>query len=492
MRFSKSIGAALAAVALFAAAPVAHAWMPAPQDEESSDGEGGDPAESEDDGPETHYFAVIGADVYTGTGEVLRGATVLAKNGKIQRIGYDIEVPGLDYQADVPSKDRGYTTQVLEAAGYRVYPGMVAIESSGLLGTGGDYRDSIDPFDQNMILGLSTGITSTGQSNSAAKLKRYISQDPPVPYDFDGVVLRADCYSNFSWGSGSSRRSVREKLLRTSEYMREYRQWLIDVKTDKELKEPSKKGVDNSTLDVLQGNVLAKFRADNREDLLGIARIAQEFGFRPVIDGCREGWTVAAELGRAGAYAIVTPRERRDKSELLVREGGSSIENAAILHAAGVQVAIRPSSRGVSLGGITGRDIMHLPVEVGFAIRGGLPEDAAIAAVTTVPARMMGVSHRVGSLEVGKDCDLIVTDGDLLHYQTFVQWAVIDGQVVYDKEDELYFAHIRPRAETEVAPLRRLDAGENEAEAAAEGDGDKDKSDAKDDDKNSDDDKQAD
>src|SRR6185436_10325318 len=52
---------------------------------------------------------------------------------------------------------------------------------------------------------------------------------------------------------------------------------------------------------------------------------------------------------------------------------------------------------------------------------------------------------RVGSLERGKDCDAIVTDGDILHYQTFVQYAVVDGKLVYDKEKELYFAHIRPR-----------------------------------------------
>ena len=483
MRFPTKLTAALAASALFAVAHAAPTNLFTPLADDDEEAEEGEEGEGEDDGPETHYFAVVGADVYTGTGEVLRGATVLAKNGKIRAIGYDIEIPGLDYQADVPAAERGYTSEVLDAAGFRVYPGMVAIESSGLLGTGGDFRDSIDPFDQNMVLGLAAGITSTGQSSSTVKLKRYVSQDPPKEYDFDGVVLRDKWYTTFSWNSASSRRGLREKLARASEYIREYRQWQEDVKSDKELKEPSKKGVDNSVLGVLTGEVMAKFRADSREELLGIARIAQEYQFRPVIDGCREGWTVADELGRAGAYAIVTPRERRDKSELLVREGGSSIENAAILYAAGVQIAIKPSSRGVSLGGITGRDIMHLPVEVGFAIRGGLPEDAAIASVTTVPARMMGVSHRVGTLEVGRDCDLIVTDGDLLHYQTFVQWAVVDGDVVYDKEAELFFAHIRPRAETEVAPLRRLDAGENEEE---DEDGDDEDDDKKKDDEDDD------
>ena len=140
--------------------------------------------------------------------------------------------------------------------------------------------------------------------------------------------------------------------------------------------------------------------------------------------------------------------------------GGSSIENAAILHSHGVQIAIIPGSRGIDLGGIAGRDIMHLPIEVGFAIRGGLPEDAGLASVTTVPARLLGVSHRVGTLEVGKDCDLIVTDGDLLHYQTFVQYTVVDGDLVYDKQDELYFAHIRPRDDSLLAPLVPFDPAE--------------------------------
>ena len=70
------------------------------------------------------------------------------------------------------------------------------------------------------------------------------------------------------------------------------------------------------------------------------------------------------------------------------------------------------------------------------------------------------MSHRVGTLEVGKDCDLIVTDGDLLHYQTFVQYTVVDGDLVYDKQDELYFAHIRPRDDSLLAPLVPFDPAE--------------------------------
>ncbi len=463
-----------ATLALFAfAAPV---W-PAPvslDDDDEKDEEEAEPIPEED---KDSYFLLENAEIHTGTGEVLRDASLLAKNGKIVEIGYDLEVPGRDYYLDVPEEKVDFRVEILDAQGMRVYPGLVSISSSGLAGTSSDFRNSVNPFSQNMVLGLATGITTTGSGRSAVKLKRYISQEPPLPYDFDGIVLSDRTYSSMSYNSGSSKRSLREKLQRAREYLLAYRQWEVDVKEDKELKEPNKKGVDSTSLAVLKGETYARFRADDRGDLLAIAHIAQEYGFRPIIDGCREGWTVADELGRAGAMAIVTPRARRDKSESLVREGGSSIENAALLAEAGVPVAIVPASKGVSLDGIVGRDIMHLPVEVGFAIRGGLSEDQALASITTVPARMMGVSHRVGTLEVGKDCDLIVTDGDLLHYQTFVQYTVVDGQLVYDKEEELFFAHIRPRPESELAPEAKLDAGENpheegEGEDQDEGDGD--------------------
>jgi hypothetical protein len=186
-----------------------------------------------------------------------------------------------------------------------------------------------------------------------------------------------------------------------------------------------------------------------------------------VIEGCEEGWTVADELGRAGAYAILTPRRRMPKQERLVRPGGASIENAAILHRSGVQVAVRPDSTNIDMVGTAGRDLLHLPVEAGFAVRGGLSDAAALQAMTLVPARLLGIDHRVGSLEVGKDCDAIVTDGDLLHYQTFVQYAVVDGKLVYDKEKEIYFAHIRPRPKKPEAAAAEpaVEAGEDAEKA---------------------------
>jgi hypothetical protein len=96
----------------------------------------------------------------------------------------------------------------------------------------------------------------------------------------------------------------------------------------------------------------------------------------------------------------------------------------------------------------------------------------------------LGVGHRVGTLEIGKDCDFIVTDGDLLHYQTFVQYTVIDGTKVYDKQDELYFAHIRPRDDSLLAPLVVSDP----AEVALETEEDADEAEGEDSDESDDED----
>lgn len=462
------------------------------------------PFDDHEDGEEEHeeedqdeHIAIVGGDVHTGTGAVLRGATVYGVNGKIVEIGYDLWLPE--------------ETELIDARGMRVYPGLVTMNATSRITRGlfaaepltdgpidthygvddgvvhshsgylGDEEaesvalapsllleeaeamaaaatmsrkdqarvkaeDEYDPFSEYMLLALAAGVTTADQSGAATKLRRDT---------FEGTFLNDDSLVSFSWTlrNPQSIQALRDKFKRASEYLREFRAY--EERDDKEEKEPSKSGVDANALRVLKGEVLARFNANDREELLGIARLAQRYGFRPVLWGCREGWTVADELGRAGAYAVVTPRDRRPKPENLVRPGGSSIENAAKLHAAGVQVAIITANGSFDLSGITGRDLSNLPLEAGFAIRGGLPDDAAFAAITTVPARLLGVEHRVGTLEVGKDMDALICDGDLMHYETFVQQAIVEGTVAYDKAEEIFYAHIRPRPE-----LPPLDPGE--------------------------------
>ncbi len=443
---------ALTLACLFSFAPAVHAASFPVQDEgeqEADDGsEDADEEEEDDDGPK--FLALVGGDIYTGTGGVLRGATLLAKGKKIHSFGYDVDVPE--------------DAEVVDVTGMRVYPGLIAVGSFGLFGGSGNIEDSVDPYSQSMTLALAAGITTAVNGNTVAKLKRG---------HVKGLVVRDSAFESLSYSNGNPQGqvSVEENFTKAAEYLRAYAKYEQDKRSNKDLKEPSKKGIDDRSVRILRGEVRPRFNANDRTDLLEIARLAQRFGFRPIIEGAREGWTVAAELGRAGATAIVTPRSRRSKEETLVRDGGSSIENAAKLYEHGVPVVVVPASRGISLGGIVGQDLLHFPTEAAFAIRGGLPEQAALESITIEAARVLGVDYRIGSIAVGKDADVIVTDGDLLHYQTFVQWAIVDGEVVYDKQEEMFFAHIRPRPESALAPEVRVDAGEeNPAEVDSAGD----------------------
>lgn len=449
MKKFKLIGAsALALLSAVAFAPVLSAAPLLPQK--------GDAEEKEEE--KDTYLALVGGDVHTGLGGVLREATILVKNDKVEAFGYDVVVPD--------------DAEVVDVTGMRVYPGLIAVSSLGLFGGGGNLTDSVDPYNQSMTLALAAGVTTAVNGSSVAKLKRG---------HVEGLMVKSQAWNSWSFSNSNptGQLKVRENLKKAAAYLRAYRQWEIDKRSNKELKEPSKKGVDQKSVEILTGKSRPKFSANDRTDLLEIARLAQEFGFRPIIEGCTEGWTIAAELGRAGATAIVTPRSRRAKSELQVADAGTSIENAAKLHAHGVSVVVVPASRGISLGGIVGQDLLHLPIEAGFAIRGGLSEQAALESITIQAARALDLGHRIGSIEVGKDADLIVTDGDLLHYQTFVQWAIVDGEIVYDKQEEMFFAHIRPRPESSIAPEESVDAGEEnvqEVEESSDEDGEGDES----------------
>src|SRR5262249_22947809 len=162
------------------------------------------------------------------------------------------------------------------------------------------------------------------------------------------------------------------------------------------------------------------------------------------------GWIVASALGRAGCSVVMTPRTTVPPDERMNHPNGSTIENARLLHDAGVTLAIIPASFTVSIGGLAGRDLQHLNMEAAFAVRGGLSNEDALRAITIDAARILGIDSRVGSLEVGKDADLLVADGDILHYMTQVHYTVVNGRLAYAKSRDSLFAHIRPEGKPEI------------------------------------------
>ncbi len=395
--------------------PVPPPATPEPEKKEA------EPAHAED----AEYLAIVGATIHTVTGPVIRDGTILCKDGKISSIGADISVPA--------------SAEKIEASGFHVYPGLVAFRSAGLIGSG-DPQKTQDPFSLGTVMGLAAGITSTWNGSTVGKLVRGSLED---------LTLRKASFVNLTYTSRNpgGKRELRQALEKVQEHLRALERHAEEKKENPDAKAPDDKwirGAFSTAKLLLTGERVALSRVSTITDLKQVCELARRFGFDLVIEGGEEAWIDPGLVARTGASVVLTPRARRNAVEDRNMKSGSSIENAKILHEHGIPLAIRPSGSGIALWGLAGRDLGHLPMEAAFAVRGGLSEKAAIEAITIEPARILGVADRVGSIEVGKDADFIITDGDLLSYLTHVRWAVINGKIQYDKMKEGLLDHIRP------------------------------------------------
>lgn len=395
-----------------------------------TDGSGADKSSEEED----QWLALTGATLHTVTEGTWPGATILVKNDKIAALGYDVEIP------------EGAT--VVAADGHHIYPGLIAVRSGRIVGRRAP-ADSTDLYGLNLVLGLAGGLTTVVSDNSAIKL---------TYGTVDGMVLKSGLFETLRYSSTrpSERQKVRQGLARVEQYLRDLDHYQREKRRDPELEEPDKRWIRGDYakyLRLLRGESRALVSAQTAGDITDYCQLADRFGIGLVIDGAAEGWLVPGELARCGASAIITPRTRIDRNEAVNRPNGSSIENARILQESGVRFAVIPRRSSISTGGTGGQDLLHLNLEAAFAVRGGLSQEAAIRAITIDAAHILGVERRVGSLEVGKDADFIVVDGDLLHYQTLVRWSIVNGRVVYDRMKDTLFDHIRPEDDPDAPPV---------------------------------------
>jgi hypothetical protein len=147
---------------------------------------------------------------------------------------------------------------------------------------------------------------------------------------------------------------------------------------------------------------------------------------------------------------VVTPREKMRDPRIREPHGGN-LAVAAVLEGAGARFTLLPVGgffqvgHGLRLGGLAGRDLANYPLEGAFAIRGGASEAAVLRALTLGAAEALGVADRVGSVEPGKDADLLVLDGDPLHYRTVVDLALLEGKVFYERTKSSYYRDLPGR-----------------------------------------------
>lgn len=203
----------------------------------------------------------------------------------------------------------------------------------------------------------------------------------------------------------------------------EYRDKLARAGDDPE-KRPARDLRLEGLIEVLEGKRVVHHHTHRHDDILTVLRLAKEFGFRVVLHHVSEGWKVAEEIAAAKApcsiIVIDSPGGKLEAVDLRFKTGG-------ILEKAGVLTGFHTDD------GITDSRLFFR--SAALAVRAGMSRKAALEGLTIANAKMMDLEERVGSLEVGKDADFILLDGDPFSVYTKVLETWVDGERVFDRSD---------------------------------------------------------
>ena len=171
---------------------------------------------------------------------------------------------------------------------------------------------------------------------------------------------------------------------------------------------------------LLKGEVKALITVNSSNDIMNAIRLAKEFKFKLVIDGAAEAYRMIDEIKACKAEVILHSTMARNAGDMV----NMTRESAAILTAANIQVSIETGYEGYV------PKTHVLLFEAALAVTYGLPYEEGLKSITLNPAKLLGIDKRVGSIEQGKDADLVLFDGDPFEYLTKILKVMIDGQWV--------------------------------------------------------------
>ena len=386
-------------------------------------------------------MAIKGGKIFTITKGVIEKGTILIDEGKIVNAGADVTVPD--------------GAEVIDAEDKIVMPGLVeahchiGIWEEKIGWAGSDGNEATDPAtpqvraidgikanadEGGLEAALKTGVTTAqilpGSANVIGGTGVVVktAKKPVV----DEMIVRNPSGMKVAFGENPRRvYGVDQKKMPSTRMgvAGVLREWLQKAKSYMEKKElfkdepekmPEKDLRLEALIPVLKGEIPLRAHAHRADDVATAIRIAEEFGLEMSWEHATEGHRIAEFIAGKGIPAVWGPSlMERPKWEM--RE--LSFDTPKAFHDAGVKFAIQTDAVGSS--------IAFLPLCAGMAVKHGLPYDEALKSITIIPAEILGVDDRVGSIEVGKDADLRILDGDPLELRTKVEMVIIDGKVEY-------------------------------------------------------------
>lgn len=411
----------------------------------------GSPPDPDEGRRGTFYFA--NCRIETITNGTIENGALLVRDGLIEAVG-----------EAVPQPD---DAEVIDCAGGTIYPGLIdagtrlGLQEVGSLDETQDYSEigeitphmraltAVNPSSTlipiTRISGVTTVLTapSGGLFPGTAALIDLQGYTPEqLDAGFRGVVLNFPSGARRGWWDRREQKEIDKERDEAMEKLNDtWAQAVLAARIDSAYQaapepKPTPEYVPEMEAlgPVVRGEIPLLIEVDKASDITRAIEWVEEKGVRAIFTGVAEGWRVADELADAGIPVIAGPvlSQPTRNSDRYDR----AYANPGLMRDAGVQVALRTQEV---------ENVRNLPYNAAFAAAYGMGREAALEAVTIVPARLFGVADRLGSIEAGKAATLFVADGDPFETKTQIRHLVIDGYLVpmTSRQTDLYDEYLQ-------------------------------------------------
>lgn len=407
----------------------------------------------------TNQVLIRNATVMTTSKGTLQNTDILIENGKITRIGKNLKASA--------------NAKIIDASGKYVTPGIIDCHSHTMIDAVNEFsysvtsmtniKDVLNPKDIAVYRALAGGVTAAlilhGSANAiggqsvTVKFKygrpvdEFIIPDAPPGIKF--ALGENPKRSNFPPLPGQTpryprtRMGVMEVIRDAFIRAREYKQAWDDYKAGK-TKIPPRVDLELQPLvEVLEGKRLVHAHGYRSDEHLNLMLLAEEFGFRVgTLQHALEAYKIAPEIAKHGAGASIFI----DNWSFKIESYDAIPYNAYILWKNGVVVSINSDSD---------ERMRRLNLDAAKVMKyGGVPEEEALKMITLNPAKQLGIDKRTGSIEIGKDADLVIWSGHPFSPYSYVEKTMIEGEIYFDRQQDLAK---RTEMEKERQELEKLD-----------------------------------
>ena len=386
---------------------------------------------------------ITGGRVFPVSGPVIENGTVLIRDGKIAEVGATVSVP------------QGATR--IDASGKWVTPGLInaltalGVSEIGAVQTTVDQRargekaiaasfpvwEGVNPASTLLAPARNDGVTSVVVVPNGGLIAGQAALLDLVPGTISDMINKAPVamvaqFGDPRSGDTNARGEQYARLKELLDDARNYSRRRADFERAQTREFAARRADLEALIPVVEGRLPLMVNADQASDIDAVLRLARETNVKVIIAGGAESWMVADRLAAANVPVVVGSMSNIPTSFTTL---GSRQETPALLRRSGARVVLIGNGSGDE----TVFNVRNLKYDAGVAVAFGMTWDDALRAITLTPAEVLGVANRVGSLQPGRDANVVVWSGDPFEFATRAEHVLIRGREVTQpsRQDEL-------------------------------------------------------